>query len=166
MNNGARIGIGVGAAAITFGAFRYAFRKTDARLRSKVVSAAVSQVGLSDGAKYWRAVGPGMDYTKEWCGTFALWAIQQAGLAQGWTWMIGPKTPGFLYRLRITKDPKPGDIAYFTKNQHHAVVTGVTGTHVDLVNGNGTGGRVTVSTAPRSNVAAFYSIQPLVDEVL
>lgn len=126
--------------------------------RERVVAAALSQVGKSDAEKYWADVMTTMERPRDWCGAFVLWALHRAGLARGWYWEVGK---GFLYRLPTTRDPKPGDVAYFTTNQHHAVVTAVRPTEVDLVNGNGTGGKVTRSTAQRANVAGFYSIEPL-----
>src|ERR1700690_1872672 len=129
--------------------------------RSLVVNAAMSQVGSGDAQKYWDATAPGVTANKSlaWCGAFALWAIKQAGLAGSWFWQLGK---GFLYQLPITHSPQPGDVAYFSKMQHHAVVQSVNpdGT-VNLINGNGAGGKVSLSTSPQSAVAAFYSIQPL-----
>jgi surface antigen len=66
----------------------------------------------------------------------------------------------------VTTKPKIGDIAYFTTNQHHAVVVGVNGDSIQIVNGNGLGGKVTVSTTTRAAVTAFYSIVPLLMGVL
>ncbi len=130
--------------------------------RLRVARAAKSQLGLSDDTPYWADVLPGTPpsgYPKDWCGGFALWALHQAGLGRKIFWVIGT---GFLQKLPTTQSPKVGDIAYFDTNQHHAVVVGVNadGT-VDLVNGNGMYGAVSASTTPKSHVAGFYSIEPL-----
>lgn len=131
--------------------------------RTRVAEAALSQVGSSDAAKYWADVLPGYpasSYPKDWCGGFALWALHQAGLAKDYVWVIGV---GFLDRLHTTQNPDVGDVAYFDTNQHHAVIVGIdraAGT-MDLVNGNGTGGKVSTSTAPLSHAAGFYSIGTL-----
>jgi hypothetical protein len=71
---------------------------------------------------------------------------------------------GFIYPLGLkqTPVPEPGDIAYFQKNQHHAIVASVNsdGT-VSLINGNGTGGAVSESRPDIEDVTAFYSIGTL-----
>lgn len=136
--------------------------------RLSVAAAALGEVGLSDSLKYWREVAPRnwderqlQTYaeTKSWCGGFALWCLKQAGLAPETFWkdrlgflMVSP------YVLRIVNAPETGDIAYFRKNQHHAVVCHAENGSVRLVNGNGEGGKVTVTDVPLDNVSAFYSI--------
>jgi hypothetical protein len=133
-------------------------------LRSQVAFQALSEVGNKDPSKFWRDVLPGQFvFPPDWCGAFVLWALHQVGLAKNWSWIIGK---GFLYRLPITKTPQIGDMAYFNHNQHHAVVSSVNndGT-VSLVNGNGTGGAVSTSKIPVSQVTAFYSISPLLPKV-
>ena len=131
--------------------------------RSAVVFAALSQVGNTDPKPYWDDVLPNTDVGHaDWCGAFALWALHQAGLALDRQWVIGR---GFILvgpnPLPQTTDPQPGDIAYFNKNQHEAIIESVTPGAVQLINGNGTGGAVSVSTVPRSAVTAFYSIKSL-----
>jgi hypothetical protein len=131
--------------------------------RQRVVFAALAEVGNGDPAKYWADVLPGVDPRGlDWCGAFALWALHQAGLALDRRWVLGR---GFILvgpnPLPQTTNPKPGDIAYFTKNQHEAIVEFVSPGAVQLINGNGQGGRVSVSTVPRSSVTAFFSIAPL-----
>lgn len=134
--------------------------------RQAVVFAALGEVGNGDPTKYWADVLPGVDAKGlEWCGAFALWALHQAGLALDRRWVLGR---GFIlvgpHPLPQTTNPKPGDIAYFSKNQHEAIVEFVSPGAVQLVNGNGQGGRVTVSTVPRASVTAFFSIEPLLAE--
>jgi hypothetical protein len=132
--------------------------------RQAVVNAALGEVGSNDTMKYWSLAAPGSTIGKgiSWCGAFALWALKQAGLALNIFWVFGK---GFLSgNLPITKDPQPGDVAYVDKPyQHHAIVQSVNpdGT-INLINGNGENGKVSLSTTPRSHVTAFYSIQPLI----
>lgn len=135
--------------------------ETNEQKRERVVQIALSQVGKNDAAVYWEdAYGtyPGPSYA--WCGVFALWVLRQAGLTDA-KWIVGK---GFIYPLglEVTYVPKPGDIAYFEKYQHQAIVGSVNddGT-VSLINGNGTGGAVTESRPQKSKVSAFYSIQRL-----
>lgn len=153
-----------GVLTLTLGAigFGVPFIQTLRDKRHKVVKKAVGELGKNDASKYWRDVLPGLSrYPNDWCGGFALWALHQAGLAKAWNWEIGK---GFLYRLPITKTPRPGDIAYFDQNQHQAVVQTINSDNtVTLINGNGVGRQVTTSTKPISSVRAFYSIQPLID---
>lgn len=141
--------------------------------RAGVVAAALSQVGASDPAKYWASAAPGVAVQRgiDWCGGFVLWALHQAGLALDRQWkfglgfiLVGPKP------LAFTKDPKLGDVAYFDKNQHHAVISAVNGDAVELVNGNGTAGKVSTSVISKAahlsnQKNAFFSIQRLLNEV-
>jgi len=162
--------IGIGFASVGAFIFTHFWTKgRSGRMRAQVVSAALSQVGKANVNKYWLDVlETPPPYPKEWCGAFALWALHQAGLAKAWKWVIGK---GFLYRLPITKNPKPGDIAYFNTFQHHAIVQSVdainpsVARHVHLINGNGTGGVVSPSAPLMSTVTAFYSIAALVGEL-
>ena len=131
--------------------------------RAAVVKAAMGEVGSNDIQKYWSAAAPGALIAKgtSWCGGFALWALKQVGLATNIFWEFGK---GFLYHLPITHSPQPGDIAYVAQPyQHHAVVESAnTDGTVNLINGNGEGGKVSLSKTPMSHVTAFYSIEPLI----
>lgn len=136
--------------------------------RQRVAQAALSQMGSTDKAKYWASALPGQNPAGlDWCGAFALWCLHQAGFAVDWFWKIGA---GFLmttqHSLPITTTPKLGDIAYFTKNQHEAVVIGVDNVNrtVQLANGNGNLGAVSPSTIPWNSVTAFFSIAPIIGE--
>ena len=136
--------------------------------RQRVVKAALGELGSSDKAKYWASSLPGQNPAGlDWCGVFALWCLHQAGLATTWYWELGL---GFLmtahHKLPMVSIPQPGDIAYFTKNQHEAVITAVDPVlrTVTLANGNGTGGVVSPSTIPWNSVTAFFSIAPLIGE--
>lgn len=141
-------------------------RKTESSLRQAVINAALAEKGFPNPDKYWNDVL--VDPTskpKEWCGALILYALHKVGLGLSIKWVPGL---GFLDGvLPRTNNPKPGDIAYFTKNQHQALVKSVNpnGT-ITVINGNDTGGSITVKDIPRSNVAAFYSIQQLVEKAL
>jgi hypothetical protein len=125
--------------------------------------------------EYWRAVlQPGWTdaqvdqyQAKHWCGGFALYCLHQAGLALGVPWLDGL---GFCepQRLPRVKVPQPGDVAWFLKNQHYAIVEAVRGNVVDTIDGNQgiTPARPSIklhSGRPLSSVAVFYSIQPFLD---
>lgn len=132
-------------------------------VRQRVVEIAKSQVGKPLLPEYLALAAPAfVGSNPEWCGIFALWVLKTAGLGAGVVWIVAK---GFLFRLPRTTSPKPGDVAYYTKFQHQAVVAAVRGDEVDLINGNGQGGVVSVSTKRLDEAAAYYSIQPWVDAV-
>lgn len=136
----------------------WAFWPAPARLR--IAQYAQSQLGKSSSAPYWQDVLPGAapsGWPKDWCGAFALWSLHQAGVLKTRPWIIGT---GFLFDFPTTTNPQPGDIAYFDHNEHQAVVVGVQGDLVSLVNGNGAGGAVSASVVSKSQVSAFYSVEP------
>jgi hypothetical protein len=164
------------AAAGGIGAAVFHFRKqikglvgdTEDSLRGKVVSQAMTQIGKTDPQPYWvNVTGTPQPSSLSWCGAFALSSLHQAGLALNKTWQLGK---GFLLTspaLKATKTPKPGDIAYYDHYQHHAVVAAVyPDNSVDLINGNGNNKSVSPSHTKMSNVTAFYSIQPFIDQRL
>lgn len=125
--------------------------------RALVITAAMGELGNSDGRRYFDGVtakNPGPKLPA-WCGVFALWALHRAGLLSGVQWIYGK---GFLFRLPRTLNPEPGDLAYFTRLQHHAIVKGLDGPNVTTIDGNH-GGKVELVTRPISTVAAFYSIK-------
>jgi len=123
--------------------------------RRAVVFVASTQLGLSDASKYWQSVGQPALMGQSWCGAFTLWALHKVGIARNVMWQVGS---GYLSHFPITTTPKPGDIAYFDKYEHEAIVSKVAGSTVNLINGNGTGGKVTASTVPISTVKAFYNV--------
>ncbi len=133
--------------------------------RMSIVETALSEVGSSDASKYGAA--PGVD----WCGIFDLWVYHRNGILTDVEWAYaedvsgdGKVDFGFLMvppkALPMTNSPEPGDIAYFNRNQHHAMVSEVRDDEVDLINGNGSGGKVTLSTVKRRDVTAFFSVAP------
>lgn len=97
----------------------------------------------------------------DWCGGFYLWALKVAGIAPpSVTWRFDGSGLASA-KLKPTTDPQPADLAYFTKNQHHAMVESVDGDTVHLINGNGGGKGITLTTVQRKQVAGFFSIDPL-----
>lgn len=128
--------------------------------RSLVAELALEEEGKTDPTEYWVESGVAPPFPRHWCGAFALTILHRAGLGRDVKWIV---EKGFLYKLRTTLTPRVGDIAYFRANQHHAVVVGVDGSMVRLVNGNGVGGKVTVSTSLKGAVTTFYSIQEWID---
>lgn len=139
--------------------------------RMAIVETALNEVGESDSSKYGAA--PGVD----WCGIFDLWVYHENGVLTDVEWAYAEDVSGdgkidfgFLMvppnALPMTNDPEPADIAYFNTNQHHAMVREVREDEVDLINGNGKGGKVTLSTVPRSKVTAFFSVAPYLKDSL
>lgn len=136
--------------------------------RARVVTVARSQVGATDPTRYWLDVLPNTKppFPRSWCGAGYLWCLHQAGLALDVNWVIGLGLAGAMSRSRksfpVTFDPAPGDMAYFTRHQHHAVVVGREGDQLELVNFNGHGGTVTVTRCELRDVRACYSIENLI----
>jgi len=129
---------------------------SEADFRKRVVDAARSELGKKDLDKYFRDAAPQfVGQNPSWCGIFALWSLHQAGLAKDVQWKTGV---GFLRAANITTEPKPGDVAYYDQFQHQAIVAAVHGDTVDLINGNGQGGVVSLSSPLKSKARAYYSI--------
>jgi len=93
-----------------------------------------------------------------WCGIFATWAVMTGGGTCG-PWDSGPRCSSM---NRITKDPKPGDVGYFTANQHHCIIASVNGDQIETIDGNsydgssGGNGAITSKTRSRHDFAAFF----------
>lgn len=138
---------------------------TEDEYRKRVVEYAISQELESDPEPYWISAlgGKRSKYPPHWCGAFALASLHAAGLAADRLWVIGKGLEATLPRLTKTTDPQPGDIAYFTKGEHMAVVIGHAEGEVSLVNGNGVGKRVIIDVRPLSSAKAFYSIRPYIE---
>lgn len=136
--------------------------------RIRVVKAAASQLGVQDPDKYWALVNPGLvNSGKAWCGGFALWALKQAGLALHTVWHTNANHEGYgfaeVYKLPRTKNPLPGDIAYYDQPyQHHAIVTANDGQTVSTIDGNQAGNTVATKSRPLSAATAYYSIEPFI----
>lgn len=121
--------------------------------RQLVCWIAKSQVGKSDATKYWNGLlNP--PYPPSWCGAFCLWCFHKVGVAKE-GWVVGK---GFLYRYPTTTTPQKGDVVYFTKYQHQAMIVGVSGDTLTLVNGNGNGGKVTLGTCKLKDASGFYNV--------
>lgn len=164
MKLAAKLGIALGAAAV--GGVLTAVLNSNKTPREKIVEIAETQLGVQDPNKYWADVQPKLiDSTKAWCGGFALWAIHQAGIAKNIMWQIGK---GFtaINGLPITKNPKPGDIAYIDQPfQHHAIVKSFNPVTGELITVDGNQAGNTVKIVPRNikNVTAIYSIEPFLN---
>lgn len=107
--------------------------------RRAVVTEAERHVGLWTEAEVdglWAEVGRpdfvGHWHDKAWCGGYALRCVRRAGLCD-WAWRGGL---GFLYRLRVVSLPMPGDVAYFSSGQHHAIVQDLAAGTLYTVDGN------------------------------
>lgn len=113
---------------------------------------ALGEVGQGDGFKYYENT---LDSTSavDWCGIFMLWAAKKCGMYPTWKWEVGK---GFLYKLPIIQTPVPGDFAYYTKNQHHAIVYDVQAGVLTTISGNGVNGKVSIGKGSPSSPAAYY----------
>ncbi len=116
--------------------------------------------------EYWRTVLPvelaahSYNYPKEWCGGFTLFCLKQAGLAHDIFWKQGYLRGAWLLDRKAM--PQPGDIAYFAKYQHHAIVESVdpVARTFDSIDGNQPA-IARYHGRPLSSVAGFYSISQL-----
>jgi hypothetical protein len=133
--------------------------RSDSSGREDVVRLAMSELGKSEPSRYWDEVLTPDETRPEhsWCGAFALWVLRSLGLTD-WTY---DRNGAWFYQLPATKHPEPGDLAFMQGIRHLAIVSAVGPDSVDLVNGAGTGGKVTTSTVSRSAVTEFRSIAPL-----
>jgi hypothetical protein len=134
-------------------------------IRAKLLEIACCELGNTAPAEYWLKVqgnNPGKKYA--WCGVFYLWCLRQVELCDWqWTGLY------FSRKLSATKDPQPGDLAYFDQPfQHHAMVQSVDGDLLALIQGNyGSPGRVAESVCSIvTKHPIFYSIEPLVAAAL
>lgn len=134
--------------------------------RQRVVQIAKSQIG--QGAedtwkKYLQGTVDSIPKTRiYWCGIFAVWVLQQAGLTSTkWEWGNGISSI-----LKRTNSPQPGDILYIDKPyQHHAIIERIEGDRVHSIDGNSINGLVAPNDRPLSSISAFYSISPLIGEI-
>lgn len=118
--------------------------------------------------EYWADVlPPGTplhDYPEHWCGALCLFAIHRAGLGLEVFWK-GGFAARVLRQLEPGEVPAPGDVAYFKRNQHHAIVEHVdalAGTF-DSIDGNQSPGIVRRVGRKLTAVAGFYSLGPLLE---
>lgn len=144
---------------------------TAAVLRARLVAVALAQLGITDPRAYYRdTCGPHTwNWPAHWCQLFCLWCLHQLGMALTWAWVEEHDgewrlTGGFLRYLPTVQNPELGDFAYWKKHQSAAVVVKVDREKrtVDVVKGNGgTKGKVKLYTKSFDEIAAFYSIAPL-----
>lgn len=100
------------------------------------------------------------DAMPSWCGIFAFWALNKAGIPLK-KWQLGRAfiPPDAAYPPN--HQPQPGDIAYRKEFSHYALVSSSDGTNVTSINGNtagddNVGGEVQVQTHPRDHWFAFF----------
>ncbi|WP_198440104.1 eCIS core domain-containing protein [Pareuzebyella sediminis] len=105
------------------------------------------------------------DAMPSWCGIFAFWALNKAGIPMP-KWKLGEEFIPREAAYPPGHTPKPGDLAFKEKRSHYGLVVGMEGTNrVKSVNGNtagddNLGGEVQVQTHDLSNWQAFFN--PLV----
>lgn len=133
---------------------------TDPR-RTAIVAAAVSQIGPGDIPRYWASCGisPAPKPNEKggaWCGSFTLWCLKQAGLAQGVKWIIGS---GYVIPqgLNTTRTPEPGDVMYDDQPfQHYGIVESLVDGVLTTIEGNTPTVQRRVRPLPKD--FTFYSI--------
>ena len=130
--------------------------------RALACTIARSWLGRTDSATVWESVhAKGPPFPAYWCWAFVLMCWREAGIC-AWDFSKGV----FLLstKLPTTRDPQPGDCAYFAAHQHHALVVRRDSAILDWVNGNGGAAPGTVTLSERrhmSDVTVFYSIASL-----
>lgn len=93
-----------------------------------------------------------------WCGIFATWAVMSGGGNSG-GWQSSNRVDAF---KKLTKDPKPGDVGNFEKNNHYCIIAAVNGDAIETIDGNsfdgasGGDGAVATKTRSRGEFRAFY----------
>jgi|SRR6187551_228517 len=118
--------------------------------------------------EYWADVlppgTPARDYPKHWCGALCLFAYHRAELGLDVFWRGGFAARA-LRQLGPGELPQPGDLAYFERFQHHALVEKVDAAlHTfDSIDGNQSPGIRQRTGRPLAAAKAFYSVQPLIE---
>jgi len=94
-----------------------------------------------------------------WCGIFATWAVKTGGGdASAWG---GGNT--IVNMKKITRDPKPGDVGYFTAKSHMCIIASVNGDTIETIDGNsfdagaGGSGAITTTMRARGSFAGFFN---------
>jgi hypothetical protein len=132
--------------------------------RANVVKIVAEERANPDPTKYWAEVLQSTgSHPPHWCGALVLYALRKAGLTNA-LWKIGS---GFLYEQKLpqTKQPQPGDVAYFSKFQHHALVAEVLpDNQIVTYDGNDVGGSIGRHVRNLRDVTAFFSIDPMLKE--
>ncbi len=131
--------------------------------------------------QYWRRVlGPKWKgpFPMAWCAAFALWCIQEAGLAPGVIQIVNNvngKGFGFCEPCSLPhvrwQDAKPGDVCYFAKYSHHAILERIEAEQVWTVDGNQPaidrhGPQGSLPARHVSSVHTFYSLAPFITAAL
>jgi hypothetical protein len=136
--------------------------------RAELLERFRQELGTGDPDRYWALVGP-EHKGDHWCGALFLYICRECGLAPGVLWSFDPakRRYGFAWRLDQVSpnQAQPGDLAYFAKHQHHAMVVRIEqGQGVPMLvtlDGNqGAPHRVREKRQRLSSVAAVYSIEP------
>lgn len=118
--------------------------------------------------EYWADVmppgTPAHDYPKEWCGALCLFCLHRAELGQTLFWRAGFAARA-LRQLGPKELPRSGDVAYFARYQHHAIVESVDAQArtFDSIDGNQGPGILRHAGRQLAAAAAFYSIEPLIE---
>jgi hypothetical protein len=107
------------------------------------------------------------DAMPSWCGIFAFWALNKAGIPMK-KWTLGKMTVPPEAVIPPGQAPPPGALAYRDLRSHYALVEKAEGTNVTTVNGNtaGTdnlGGEIQVQTHALSEWTAFFDPMKLSD---
>ncbi len=134
--------------------------------RSRVVAIARAELGIQDPQKYIRDAAPmyvGLPpNAKAWCGIFALWCYRQAGLTdKKWVDRLG-FAEGYL--PHVFGIPEPGDLAYYERGQHYAIVERVADGYVYTIDGNAKTAPlegVETRRRPITEAKGYYSIRNL-----
>ena len=159
----------VGVFAIAAGISKM-MTSTQRDIRGEIVRLVENERAAPNVDKYWAKILPGStpsSHPPSWCGALVLWAYHMAGITTA-PWKVGT---GFIYPLKLkrTNNPQIGDVAYFDKFQHHALVSEILGNgKVALLNGNSTRsaqfpeGAITRSVKSLGEVTAFFSIDDLI----
>jgi len=108
-------------------------------------------------------LGQGMrDAMPSWCGIFAFWALNKAGIPMP-KWQLGEPFIPREAAYPPGHTPKPGDLAYKQLRSHYGLVVGMEGPNrVKSVNGNtagddNLGGEIQVQTHDLSNWQGFFN---------
>jgi len=150
--------------------------------RSRIVAAAIAELGNTDPSRYWVDVldppqanpRDGNGKPLSWCGACHLYCIHQgAPETRRVKWIPGLGFVGPM-KLRTTKTPRPGDTAYRAKGQHYATIIDVGDGWITTCDGNSVerdGCRIIRygvvakhERTPISEWTAFYDIGPLIGE--
>ncbi len=104
-----------------------------------------------------------------WCGIFATYAYQQAGLDVHWEWSSGmtgeveKRWPwSYSSRAAFEADIRPGDVIVGSGPLwHHSIVVSVTGSRITTISGNTYYGRIVERSRDQlSDVTAIYRPAP------